>query len=83
LVIELYNGDSNPNFGFEKNEELREYLKPLLKQASISTQTTIIGTGVSSSSNFYALPNDVLYIVREDVIISTSPMKKLLVKVIS
>lgn len=81
LVSELYNG-TGVGTGFEQTEELREYLKPLLKTSILSVETNIEGIASSiDMSRFYALPIDILFITKEDLTVGvTYPFKKIIVK---
>ena len=55
-VIEAYTGDNN-NSSFERTEEVRRYLSELVK--TYITDTKESGTGLSTSSVFFKIPDDV------------------------
>lgn len=83
LVTELYNGTSI-GIGFEQTEELREYLKPLIKVANLNTTTEVMNIASSPYSKFYTFPPDILYITKEDIAIgAVAPYKKIVVKPIT
>jgi hypothetical protein len=69
LIISLYNGKNPYNDSFEKTEELRRYLNPLVKTLSLTN--TIDGLGVSSHSTFYEIPEDVWFITYESIKVKT------------
>lgn len=71
LVANLYSGKNIYGDAFESTEEMRRYLDELVKTESPSTTT---GSGVSDNSVFYALPNDVAYIVYERVKLNDSSL---------
>lgn len=81
VVLEIYKGLDN-SLGFEKSEEAREYLKPLLvtkKLTDADVETESIG--LTDSAKFYNLPTDILYITLETAVIGTSPsLRKVKVK---
>ncbi len=80
LVSELYNG-TGVGTGFEQTEELRAYLRPLIKVANLTTTTAVINIGSSPYSKFYTFPTDILYITKEDITIgAVEPYKKIVVK---
>lgn len=83
VVLEIYKG-FNGQLGFEKTEEAREYIKPLLHTNVITAQTEVASIGVSDSSKFYTLPTDVLFITMESAVIgTTNSHKKVVVKPIT
>lgn len=66
LVIELYSGRNAANMSLERTEEVRRYLSNLIKD--FSTSTTVRGKeGLNKKSNFYLLPQDVLFITYESI----------------
>ena len=64
-VLELYNS-------FENTEEIRRYLSDLIAEKYLKPITTSNGTplGISSSSTFFTLPENLLFITMESVIIN-------------
>lgn len=62
IVIELYNS-------FENTEEIRRYLSELIAEDKLTAITTSNGMplGISSSSTFFTLPEDVMFITMESV----------------
>jgi hypothetical protein len=63
LVISLYNGNNQENNSFEKTEEIRRYLEPLVKTTILNEDPNHLG--VSDNSTFFKLPNDLLFITYE------------------
>lgn len=59
IIIELYSGRSNKRASFEETEELRAYLRSLLKTVSLKE---VIYPG---TSQFFKLPIDLMFIVYE------------------
>lgn len=71
LVIELYNGKNPFNDSFEKTEEIRRYLGELTKQYSTSSKEE---GGLSKDSYIFTLPDDLWFIVYEEVGVSDSKL---------
>lgn len=67
VVVNFYNGNNPYGNSFESTEEMRRYLESLVKTKVYSTEEKVNGTGVSSSSVFYRLPEDVAFITMEQV----------------
>ena len=74
IVIELYSGRNNLGLSFESSEEVREYLKTLIKQGQWSTINAtpeqFLGTnyyGVSISRPTDDQQNDVLFTIKEEI----------------
>lgn len=65
IIKELYTGRSNIG-SFEETEEIREYLKSLIKHSVITTQVEGL-TGVNNNSKFYTLPTDTWFIIYETI----------------
>lgn len=63
-VIEAYTGDNN-NSSFERTEEVRRYLSELVK--TYITDTKESGTGLSTNSVFFKIPDDIWYVTYESV----------------
>lgn len=77
LVIELYTGRNDKGNSFEETEELRAYLKDLIKTEDlIEADNEFITTnkikGISKHSKFYVLPTDILFITYEATTIDSS-----------
>ena len=70
-VLFLYSGKVG-NESFEETEELRRYLAPIVKEASLSPIETSNGNplGVDSNSKFFTLPEDLWFITFESVTIA-------------
>lgn len=69
IIISIYNGKNQFNDTFEKTEEIRRYLSNLIKTFSTSEQAES-KKGLSNSSVFYKLPEDVWFITYESVNLS-------------
>ena len=74
IVIELYSGRNNLGLSFESNEEVREYLRPLIKQSEWSQITTpsdiypgINCYGVSITRTTDNNKNPVLFTIKEEI----------------
>lgn len=67
VVINFYNGKNPYGDSFESTEEMRRYLESLVKTRVYSTDEQVNGTGVSISSVFYKLPDDIAFITMEQV----------------
>ena len=67
VVVNFYNGKNPYGDSFESTEEMRRYLESLVKTKVYSTEEQVDGTGVSISSVFYQLPEDVAFITMEQV----------------
>ena len=74
LVTDLYTGKNTSDESFEKTEELRRYLSPMIKEANLDPITTTSGNilGMESSSKFFTLPDDLWFITYESVMVSDS-----------
>ena len=74
LVISLYNGRNPSGNSFEKTEELRRYLAPLVEESVLEPISNSAGIplGDSSKHKFFTLPNNpaVWFIVFEEVTIN-------------
>lgn len=70
LVLSLYNGRNGAGESFESDEETRRHLSPLVSEARLAPMTDSSGTslGVSGSSKFFTLPDDLWFIVYESVL---------------
>ena len=69
LVLSLYNGRNSSGRSFEETEELRRYLSPLVKDATLEPEEGVF-TGIHSNSKFFNLPEDLWFITYEAVNIS-------------
>ena len=74
IVLELYSGRNQLGLSFESSEEVREYLKSLIKQGQWDTintsQDKFLGTnyyGVTISRPTDEKNNDVLFTIREEI----------------
>lgn len=63
IIIGLYDGQNSFGESFETTEEMRRYLDPLVK--TVKCESVLGKVGVSASSAFYKLPDDILFIVYE------------------
>ena len=72
IVLGLYNGKNPFNDSFEKTEELRRYLSPLIQEARLDPIQTSNGLplGIDSKSKFFTLPEELWFITYESVEIS-------------
>lgn len=77
LVTSLYNGKNPYGESFESTEEMRRYLSNLVAEKYLKpiTNTNGIPLGISSSSKFFTLPEDLWFITLESVIISNGKCK--------
>lgn len=66
IVLTIYNGKNPLGDSFERTEEIREYLRPLVKTVELTTQESGI-IGLSNKSYFYKLPDDLWFITQESV----------------
>lgn len=68
LVIGMYNGKNPFGDSFERTEEIRRYLSGLIKTYTYTTADKKVGyTGLSKSSVFFELPDDLWFITYEAV----------------
>lgn len=65
IVTELYSGRNFTGSGFEVTEELRSSLRALVKTATPERVLVGLDSAVSPYSDFYTLPDDVLFITFE------------------
>ena len=70
LVREIYSPFNRHQQSFESSENRRTELKELIK--SYSSATVVAGDGISSDSKFFAIPDDVYYIIQEEVQLSSN-----------
>ena len=72
LVIALYNGKNPYGDSFEHTEELRRYLSPLVLDSKLDPITTLSGAplGVSSTSKFFTLPENLWFITYEAAMVN-------------
>jgi hypothetical protein len=66
-VTAIYSGKNPYGEFFEKTEEIRRYLTPLIKDAVLSPSEASDVKGVESNSKFFVLPADVRFITYESV----------------
>ena len=66
IIIDLYNGKNPFGDSFEKTEEIRKYLSDLIKTYT-TTDRKVGYTGLSKSSVFFELPDDLWFITYESV----------------
>lgn len=64
IVVELYTGKNQFGEGFERTEEIRRYLSDLVKTVVLSEKLTG-HVGLSKTSTFFKLPEDVWFITYE------------------
>lgn len=71
LVVNLYNGRNPYGESFESTEELRRYLSNLVVEKYLKPITNTSGTplGITSTSSFFTLPEDLWFITLESVIL--------------
>ena len=72
LVIGLYNGVNYQSESFETTEEMRRYLAPLVMESLMDpiSGTTGAPLGMESTSKFFTLPEDLLFVTFEKVTLS-------------
>ncbi len=77
LVISLYNGRNPYGESFESTEELRRYLSNLVVEKYLKPITNTSGTplGITSTSSFFTLPEDLWFITLESVILDNGKCK--------
>ena len=66
IVISMYNGKNPFGDSFERTEEIRRYLSTLIKTYT-TTDKKVGYTGLSKSSVFFELPDDLWFITYESV----------------
>lgn len=67
IVIELYSGRNDKGASFEATEELRSYLRNLIKEAHL---TSVVEN--NTKSKLFTLPDDCLFITQEEATIDDS-----------
>ena len=74
LVTSLYNGKNPYGDSFESTEETRRYLSNLVAEKYLKPITNTSGTplGITSTSTFFTLPEDLWFITLESVVTSNS-----------
>lgn len=74
IVTSLYNGKNPYGDSFESTEETRRYLSNLVAEKYLKPITNTGGTplGITSTSTFFTLPEDLWFITLESVITSNS-----------
>lgn len=72
IILELYNGNST---SFERTENVRRYLSPLNNTVLIQKEDKSIHLGLSETSQFYVLPEDLWFITYESVNFDDSKIK--------
>ena len=74
IVTSLYNGKNPYGDSFESTEETRRYLSNLVAEKYLKPITNTSGTplGITSTSTFFTLPEDLWFITLESVITSNS-----------
>jgi hypothetical protein len=74
LVLSLYTGKNSYSDSFESSEEVRRYLANLVEEVKLKpiTNTQGIPLGVTSTSKFFTLPEDLWFITLETVAVSDS-----------
>lgn len=72
LVTSIYNGKNPYGESFESTEEMRRYLSNLVAEKMLKpiANTNGIVLGITSTSKFFTLPEDLWFITMEAVIIS-------------
>lgn len=77
IVTSLYNGKNPYGDSFESTEEMRRYLSNLVVEKYLKPITNTSGTplGITSTSTFFTLPEDLWFITLESVILDNSKCK--------
>lgn len=78
IVLSLYNGKNPYGEAFEETEETRRYLSSLVSEDKLEPIANDKGVpyGVSSSSKFFTLPQDLWFITMESVILGNGGCKE-------
>ena len=78
LVVNLYNGRNPYGESFESTEELRRYLSNLVVEKYLKPITNTSGTplGITSTSSFFTLPEDLWFITLESVILDNGKCRE-------
>lgn len=71
LVMSYYTGRNNTGEGFEETEEARRYLSNLVHEASLTPESAGVPTGISPTSKFFRLPDDLWFITYESASVSS------------
>lgn len=74
IVIDMYKGNNTLRNSFEKTEEFRRYLSNLIKTYTTSQKEEGY-TGLSSSSVFFKIPDDLMFITYESVNVNEEELK--------
>lgn len=77
IVTSLYNGKNPYGDSFESTEEMRRYLSNLVVEKYLKPITNTSGTplGITSTSTFFTLPENLWFITMEFVILDNSKCK--------
>ena len=67
IIVNLYNGKNPYGDSFEGTEEMRRYLEGLVKTKVYNIEDQVEGIGVTATSVFYPLPEDIAFITMEQV----------------
>lgn len=72
-MLSFYTGRNVSQEGFEQTEEVRRYLANLIREAVLTpiTNATGLPLGISSSSKFFTLPEDLWFITYEAATVSS------------
>lgn len=73
LIISFYSGRNSFADSFEKTEEVRRYLSSLIK-TYVTTEKKTGYIGLSKTSTFFELPDDLWFITYESVILKDSKL---------
>lgn len=72
LVLEYYSGRNQYGESFEQSEEVRRYLSSLYKTEELEESKDSSLKKLDSKSKFYSLPEDLLFITLEEVLLEGS-----------
>ena len=75
VVLSYCRGDNNHSDTFEKTEEVRKYLSPLVTTTLCDEDTTEALKGLSENSKFFNLPEDLLFITYEQATLKSTTDK--------
>ncbi len=69
LVVNFYNGRNSYGDSFENTEEMRRYLDELVEthKPKVASTSSGISAEISGTSKFYTLPDDLAFIIYEQV----------------
>ncbi len=88
IVLSFYNGNNNTLDSFEKTEEIRRYLAPLVKTKTYTLEDAVDSSSydnvaaISSNSHLFQLPKDNYFIIYEKANIDIDTCKNIEVTIV-